>query len=193
MALNRGDHVRVLRLGYWHHGIYVADNRVIQFGGSIWHKRDAEIEAVSLEEFANSGSVRSVPHQLALAENSQWDAAAHADQTVDRAERMLLFHPEGKYNLFGRNCESIATFCATGRSDTPQVRGHLGVGVAILAVLAADYWGHERRSTWHEAFMTLLALTVGLGTAEHYIEAKRFQEELNNFFQIDDGDASSLD
>ncbi|MGP8161593.1 MAG: lecithin retinol acyltransferase family protein [Candidatus Dormibacteria bacterium] len=30
-----GDHLRVRRLGYFHHGIYVGDGRVVQVGGRI--------------------------------------------------------------------------------------------------------------------------------------------------------------
>ena len=36
---------------YNHHGIYIGDDRVIQFGGGIWDKPHAKIEAVSLKDF----------------------------------------------------------------------------------------------------------------------------------------------
>jgi len=45
-----GDHLQVRRkLGYNHHGIYINDDRVIQFGGGIFDKPHAAIEAVPLK------------------------------------------------------------------------------------------------------------------------------------------------
>jgi hypothetical protein len=36
-----GDQLRVFRLGYWHHGIYVSPTRVIEFGGQMSDKPTA--------------------------------------------------------------------------------------------------------------------------------------------------------
>jgi hypothetical protein len=185
-----GDHIRVFRLGYWHHGIYVSDERVIQFGASIREKRNATARAVSFSGFASGNLVTRVEHPLALPSGDNSDVAARSEQAVHRAEMLLEFHPEGRYNLFGRNCEHIATFCVTGYSDSPQVRQYLFAGGLILSVLTFDYWTAKRSSTWQHVAMILLAAAVGLGTAEHYIESSKFREELKNFFQLGEGDTS---
>ncbi|MBS1895443.1 MAG: lecithin retinol acyltransferase family protein [Actinobacteria bacterium] len=87
-----GDHLRVRRpLGYSHHGIYVGDDRVIQFGGGTRDKPGATIGADSLTEFRNGGEARVVVHdghptamgQLAIPD------------TPDR----------GSTNVSGRTCE----------------------------------------------------------------------------------------
>ena len=59
----RGDHLQVRRpMLYNHHGIYVSDDRVIQFGGGIWDKPHAVISAVSLKDFERDGTARVVRH-----------------------------------------------------------------------------------------------------------------------------------
>jgi Lecithin retinol acyltransferase len=56
--LNAGDHLRVKRrLGYYHHGIYAGDDRVVQFGGGI--KPNARIEEVDLASSRTAASRRS--------------------------------------------------------------------------------------------------------------------------------------
>jgi len=58
MIASPGTHLRVRRpCGYWRHGIYIADNRVIQFGGWIREKRRATVDVVSFNNFAQPTKV----------------------------------------------------------------------------------------------------------------------------------------
>jgi len=57
-----GDYLRVCRPGYFHHGIYVGDDQVVQFGGSVWDKPNATIALAPFEEFAKGASVETVSH-----------------------------------------------------------------------------------------------------------------------------------
>ena len=52
-TFDAGDHVKVKRLLYTHHGIYVNDCRVIDFSGgrNILEKRNALVQARTLTEF----------------------------------------------------------------------------------------------------------------------------------------------
>ena len=58
---SRGDHLRVGRLPiagrflYYHHGIYIGDDRVVQFGGQLWNKPRSGIDQVPLERFSKRG------------------------------------------------------------------------------------------------------------------------------------------
>ena len=58
---SRGDHLRVGRFPiagrflYYHHGIYVGDDRVVQFGGQLWNKPRSGIDEVPLERFSKPG------------------------------------------------------------------------------------------------------------------------------------------
>jgi hypothetical protein len=48
-----GDHLRVWRGYYYHHGIYVSDDRVIQFGAGVtlFDKVSTGVDAVPLADF----------------------------------------------------------------------------------------------------------------------------------------------
>lgn len=65
---SRGDHLRVGRLPiagrflYYHHGIYVGDDRVVQFEGQLWNKPRSGIDEVPLERFSKRGVSEILDH-----------------------------------------------------------------------------------------------------------------------------------
>jgi hypothetical protein len=136
MAFHRGDHLRVRRpLPYSHHGIYVSDDRVIQFGHGLSGKRDASIEAVTLNEFAKGGTATLVRHGGHTWYGAWRPDADAADKIVERAEWLLATHPRGlPYDLVGWNCEHAATFCATGWPESFQVRGFFAMRALAVAL-----------------------------------------------------------
>ncbi|MBS1886118.1 MAG: lecithin retinol acyltransferase family protein [Actinobacteria bacterium] len=92
-----GDHIEVRRWpGYFHHGIYVSAERVIQFGGGVWEKPGATIEAVSLDEFQRGGSARVVVHDGRLTATGRHPRSESPERTVERAEWLLANHPPGR-------------------------------------------------------------------------------------------------
>jgi hypothetical protein len=142
-----GDHLRVRRRGlYDHHGIYISDDRVIQFGSgiSLWDKSRTSVNAVSLEQFEQDETAQLVRHGY----ESLFDTGYHppADEPwkiVERAEFMLKLQPKLPYNLIGHNCEHVANLCVSrfwGRelSDPQVVRpeGHGGHRAALVASCA---------------------------------------------------------
>jgi hypothetical protein len=123
MNANPGAHVKVRRsFIYWHHGIYIADDRVIQFGGRILDKRHATVEAVTLLDFARSAEVKVVDHSPGRHLFGPVGPPGVPDEIVHRAEWLLNNHPTGRYNLIGWNCETAATFCVNGFRESSQVR-----------------------------------------------------------------------
>ena len=51
-----GDQLRVERTGYYHHGIYAGDGRVIHFnGGPDAHAADVEVQETDISEFLRGG------------------------------------------------------------------------------------------------------------------------------------------
>jgi hypothetical protein len=94
----RGDHLRVLRFGvYWHHGVYVSDDRVIEFGGGIKDKPQAVIRPVSLDQFERHGrdtaeAVRH-PRRFMLGLGDGGPEALPADEIVARAEWLTAPRP----------------------------------------------------------------------------------------------------
>jgi len=97
-----GDYLRVCRPGYFHHGIYVGDDQVVQFGGSVWDKPNATIALAPFEEFAKGASVETVSHP---------DDPAGA---VKRALWLVENPPPRAYNVVGFNCEHVAPWGASG-------------------------------------------------------------------------------
>lgn len=132
MRFDRGTHIRVRRpvwllLRYYHHGIYVNDARVIQFGGGIGDKRHATLGPVTLAEFERGERAEVVQH----GGKTWWGVprfpAVSPEVAVRRAERLVEMQPHGLYDLFGSNCEQAATFCSTDSYESYQVRGFFAV------------------------------------------------------------------
>jgi lecithin:retinol acyltransferase len=137
-SFTSGDHLYVRRpWGYRHHGIYVNDDRVIQFGGRISDKPGANIEVVSLKDFADSGQVEILKHPKDGGLFGQWlPEADHPDRIVRRAEWLLEYHPAGRYNVIGWNCEHAANFCVNEFTESLQARRLFLLNAAIGAAVA---------------------------------------------------------
>lgn len=146
-----GDHIRVRRLPwlYWHHGIYVSTDRVIQFGRGIRNKSRATVEATTLDQFAGRGRVQIVIH------GDHTGRFGHSvgppddrKNIMQRAEWLLLNHPTGRYHLVGWNCEHVATFCVNGWMESSQVRrisGSIGVSLSAFLIVLLPI---KRPSKW---------------------------------------------
>lgn len=127
-----GDHIQVRQwLGafpYYHHGIYVSDDRVIQFGPGIAGKANAKIEAVMLSNFERHAPAEVVRHGRAFALSGYLFEADEPWKIVARAEFLLELQPRLPYNLIGHNCEHIANMCVSGGyTESHQVRTLFGV------------------------------------------------------------------
>jgi len=141
-----GDHVQVRRPSlYFHHGIYVSDDRVIQFGSGVTlvNKRGVGINAVSLADFEQDGTARVVRHGY-----DSWFTGWHpsADESwkiVERAEFLLKLQPRLPYNLIGHNCEHIANMCVSGGwTESYQARRYFTV--RVFADLMLSLWISNR-------------------------------------------------
>lgn len=107
----RGDHIRVGRFLYRHHGIDCGDGSVIHYTGTLWKRKDARVSRTPLGEFLGryKGNVRIVRHP----------DSASPDEIMERAEGRL---DERRYSLLFNNCEHFATWCVTGIATSKQVR-----------------------------------------------------------------------
>jgi hypothetical protein len=106
--MRRGDHLRVFRGFYWHHGIYCGDDEVIHYTGTPANMSEAQVERASLSEFADGGNFEVVTY-----------GQAHSrETTIERAESRL---GEQNYSLVFNNCEHFATWCRVGEHKSQQV------------------------------------------------------------------------
>lgn len=113
----KGDHLRVCRGVYYHHGIDCGDGHVIHYTGKLGES-DGTIRKESIHEFSETASFEIVPY-----------GRSKTPDDVVRAAHSRL--GENGYHLFGNNCEHFASWCKTGVAKSEQVNdGAAAVGGA---------------------------------------------------------------
>ncbi len=115
----RGDHIKVRRWIYSHHGIDCGDGTVIHYTGSPLRRINAAIRQTPLDEFTEGKKTVIVPY----------DPQPPPDEVVERARERLS---EQKYSLIFNNCEHFATWCMTGKAESTQVRRAIGATVVFV-------------------------------------------------------------
>jgi hypothetical protein len=111
-----GDHIRVESNGYYHHGIYIGNNEVIQFGlpfDMFRNHKDIKIIKSPIEDFLNNGflEVRIYSKKEQKRKNSN-------EEIIRIAHSML---GQGDYNILYNNCEHFANYCVFGVKSSSQV------------------------------------------------------------------------
>ncbi len=131
-----GDHIYVKRKGrfYTHHGIYMGDGKVIHFAGSIREKIDPVVHETDLSKFLKGGILRRRDYKQGLP----------ASETIRIAREQLS---DRSYSMVWNNCEHFATYCATGRKKSQQVKRILsGLGTVAVGVVRGSSGASIRRS-----------------------------------------------
>jgi len=126
--LIRGDHIYVRRGGllYSHHGIYVGEGTVINFKGEDKEKRDPVVILTGIENFLSGGTLRRRNHKKRL--------------SYSESLRIAREHLSEKgYSLPFNNCEHFATFCATGKKKSTQIRRAIGSFVTITVFATGTF------------------------------------------------------
>ena len=116
--LRAGDHIRVGRCMYCHHGIYVGEDRVVH-----WDKDhgSARITCTGVSAFADGSAVTLVARPT---------PGTEADVVVRALSRV----GETGYSVVFNNCEHFASWCVTGDATSRQVREAATSAVAALAL-----------------------------------------------------------
>lgn len=110
------DQIRVNRGLYYHYGIYLDDNNVVQFGtedGVEISPKNARVMIVTLEKFLNGGEceVRDYTKEEETKKRKPTEIVNYA----------LAHLGEGGYDLIKNNCEHFANRCVFGESVSQQV------------------------------------------------------------------------
>jgi len=175
-TFDAGDHIKVKRLLYTHHGIYVNDCRVIDFSGgrNILEKPKALVQARTLKEFEGKrGRAEKVEPPgkflggLGFWPGPEWEHPP--EEVVQRAEALCqVAATQGAYRLSGSNCEHIANWCKCGAHESKQVRYvHAGHAVISVGLMVAFGRGPVR---WRPA-LTIVALASAVVTVYMQYEA----------------------
>ena len=131
----KGDHIRVKRKGYWHHGIDAGGGWVYHYSGTLWKKRNATVRCDRRPTFADGGSIEVV----------HYDSCDPVEDVIDRARSRL---EEQDYDLLRDNCEHFARWCKTGLKESRQVEN-----VIKATEVAGDITGNAKVQTVHDALV----------------------------------------
>ena len=113
-----GDQIRVNRGLYFHHGIYVSDEEVIQYAspkGSEISPKTALIISTLLKDFLKDGKV-----EVRTYNDDELKKVRTKDEIV-RIAKSKLGTGLGEYNIVSNNCEHFSNYCAFGEKKSNQV------------------------------------------------------------------------
>jgi Lecithin retinol acyltransferase len=163
-----GDHLTARRPGFAHHGIYVSDDRVIDFGGYDLRARHRHgVRAVTLQQFARGrkvGVARHLPSPLP------------PGRIVDEAERLAQIGFEGKFTLFGSNCEHFANWCVTGNYfESRQAKKFFRTQAALLTIMMLTARSSGRDKWWRITCSSLITVSAIAGYQRRRAPGKFWQ------------------
>jgi hypothetical protein len=124
MSYPTGTHIRIRRLGYYHHAIIVGgDAASLSPVMVIDNDKDFGVSLRTLVEVAAGDLVKVVAFP---------QSAEHAAAIVERAHSQI----GAPYDLFDKNCEHFATWCMTGVPRSYQLYNYTAVaGVMSLGLV----------------------------------------------------------
>ena len=112
-----GDHIRVNRGMYCHHGIYIDDNNVVQFASLVkGHETDPEMAEVcitTLSDFIKDGIL-----EVREYSSEELNTKRTPQEVVNSALSRI---GEKGYNIISNNCEHFANECVFGVKKSEQV------------------------------------------------------------------------
>lgn len=106
-----GAHLLTPRRAYMHHGIYVGQGQVVQYGGLCAGLRRGPVEEVAVSRFSQGR-----PIYVCLEDSRRFDR----NEVVRRARSRL---GENRYKLLTNNCEHFCEWCVHGVHRSYQVDG----------------------------------------------------------------------
>ncbi|ART78916.1 lecithin retinol acyltransferase family protein [Oceanisphaera avium] len=122
--MNTGTHLISYRFGYSHHGLYVGDNQVIHYAGSLSGEETGRIELSTLEDFTQGNGFHIKHHPVRYYDDHE---------SVDRAYARL---GEENYHVLLNNCEHFVIWCIQGFSYSHQVTRAINSGMSLQRLIA---------------------------------------------------------
>ncbi|MCQ2795722.1 MAG: lecithin retinol acyltransferase family protein [Bacilli bacterium] len=119
-VLEKGDHIRVSRNYYYHHGIYLGNNEVIHYtaenNDGIANPSDVKVRKTSLDFFASNSPVEKAIYSRKEKKNRNL-----VETIISNAFSHL---GEGAYNFVNNNCEHFVNKCCYKISPKTQIEGY---------------------------------------------------------------------
>ena len=129
----KGDLIRVKRkLGYYHFGIAINEDRVVHFSAidkDISDKKNMMIVETSLEEFLKGDE---------LEVEQPYSSPFSRDEVAKRAKKHIKLHQFRRkyYHFVDNNCEHFARYCYYDKVESKQVVAATVTGVIAGMMLA---------------------------------------------------------
>ena len=112
-----GDHIRVNRKHYFHHGVYIGNNEVIHYtaknNDGIASPNDVKVRKTSLDFFLGDGAVEKAVYSHHEKKN--------CFSSEERVKNATSFLGEGNYNFVNNNCEHFANRCCYKKNPETQI------------------------------------------------------------------------
>ena len=143
------DHLVSPRIGYFHHGIYIGDGRVIHYSGLAEDFKAGPVEETSLEAFAGG-------HGFTIRNYTTQRFRGQA--VIERARSRL---GEKLYCVYSNNCEHFCQWCINDSHESNQVHhGTLAATGTVAGITGVAARGVALATT---AGTIGVASTAGLG------------------------------
>lgn len=135
VVIPMGAHLVTPRAGYFHHGIYVGNGRVVHYSGLADGMNTGPVEEVGLSKFTCNNGFKVKEHP-----NAKFDG----DAIVRRARSRI---GEELYCVFSNNCEHFCEWCINNDHSSEQIdigtsvagsTGASAAGLAARGVVAAS-------------------------------------------------------
>lgn len=111
-----GAHLRVQIQSIYHHGIYIGNDEVIQFGlpiDMLRPKEEVKVLVSTVEEFLQGGFL-----EVRVFDRKERKLKNEDSQIVEIAKSKI---GEGGYDIVHNNCEHFANFCIFNKKESKQI------------------------------------------------------------------------
>ena len=111
-----GAHIRVQIQSIYHHGIYIGNDEVVQFGlpiDMIRPKEEVKVLKSSIEEFLQGGFL-----EVRVYDRKEKKIKNDNQKIIEIAKSKL---GEDGYDIVHNNCEHFANFCVFNKKESQQV------------------------------------------------------------------------
>ena len=100
--MKKGDHLKVDKGFYSHHGLYIGSNKVIHYTGFANGMSSGPVKITTVDDFSFGSEIQIVEHT-----NEKYSV----DKAIQRAKSRI---GEQDYNLILNNCEHFVNWCLEG-------------------------------------------------------------------------------
>ena len=121
-SLALGAHLITPRLGYWHHGIYVGNGKVVHYAGLSRTFHRGPVEEITVDRFTAG-------RPLLVRQDCQ-----HKFSCQDAVQRARSRIGESEYRILTNNCEHFCNWCLNNEHRSAQADRLLAWRGALLRV-----------------------------------------------------------